>query len=911
MMELYNALGASAGSGKTFALTVRYIALMLKRKDPRKILAITFTKKATKEMADRIVQTFLNLHTKQTELNEICKLLDKNEKEVIAIRDKIKGNFLSSDLRIQTFDAFFSSVLRLFSLNLGLMPDFENTNELENETMNFLIKNSDDKLIKKIASYIHFSEDSQNTFFETLNNIYEKLSDISFKNSAVFPNDKNMLQDFQELRDYALKLNSNTNYVNLFNKNTKDFISNVDLEKNYFKNVKNDKEFINKFDNFMKSSYDYYKEFEAYKLKELFELLKSYKKARFDINKTKNLLSFSDITKLTYKLVNSQDYRQMLYFRLDSKITDILIDEFQDTNVSQYNIIKPLIEECVSGIGQNGLGSFFYVGDIKQSIYRFRGSKKELFYKPMDEYKQIVFNTLDKNYRSDKFLVEFVNETFKDKIQDYKEQIPQSQNDGYVEICSCEKERIYNTVLDKVKFLKSHGINENEIAILCWKNNDLDEIKNLLQQNKIKSVSKSSVLIINSKYVAMLIQYAKFCYFNDDYYGNNLYEFYGEIPQKIEINFKLSLKEILYQMACKIKLDLSDKNLLKFFEIISKYENFVHFILEIDNEKESSTDEMLNGVNLLSVHGSKGLEFNHVIVVDMMSNKNKNSPKFIFEYDLKSEKWQIRLNNSAFEKFGDQNFINLKNLSEKLDYEDKLNQIYVAFTRAKNSLIIIAKTDGNGNSPSLFKKYTSNKMEMKILDLQDKILGKIEQKSKDKPNQIKKDEKIEFINISKQKITEISNKKELNFKYALFGTALHFMIEMMDKFNEENLENAYILLENRYGSALSENEMQDIKCRVNLLIKNDNFLNLINDSILLKEQDYIFETVLKRIDLLAINEKTKEIYIFDYKSSKNILDENIVQVKNYVQNLQNICLKYKISGYLVFLLQENCELKIV
>ncbi|WP_228568312.1 RecB-like helicase [Campylobacter sputorum] len=910
MIDFYEALGASAGSGKTFKLSVRYIALVLMGRDMRKILAITFTKKATNEMKTRISQTFLNLHTKKAELNEICKLLNKSEQEIINLRDKAKERFLSSELRIQTFDAFFSSILRLFSLNLGLMPDFEITDSLYDETTNILVQNANDNLIKKIASYIKFSGDNQLEFFETINAIYENLNDINFVNNVNFPNDQKILQNFQDLKTYAITLSSNARYINLFDKNIKDFILNVDLEKNYFQKIKDDKKFMEKFETFMDSAKDYFEEFEAYKLKELFEIVKRYKLARFELNKNKNLLSFTDISKLTYELTNTQNYREMLYFRLDSKITDILIDEFQDTNVLQYNIIKPLIEECISGIGQNGIGSFFYVGDIKQSIYRFRGGKKELFDKLKSDYKQIKFSNLDTNYRSDKCLVEFVNDTFKNVIKNYAIQKPNNQDDGYIEICSCEKEKIYEKILDKVNFLKSHNIPENQIAILCWKNNDIENIKTYLQNNDIKAVSQSSVLIINSKYVRILIEYAKFCYFNDNYYLYNLQAFYDEAPSKIEINFNLNLKDTLYKMAKELKLDFSDKNMLRFFEIVGKYENFIQFILNIENEKEKSINEAIDGVNLLSVHSSKGLEFKHVIVVDMIGKENNRSPKFLFEYDISNNNWEIRLNDKVFEKL-DSKFVNLKTLSKTLDDEDKINQIYVAFTRAKNSLIIIAKSDANGNSPSLFKKYISNKQEVKILDLEDKIIGNMGKFADTKANQIQEDEKINFININRQNLINLQEEKELNFKSALFGTALHFMIEMMNQFDEENLQNAYIILENRHGSLLDENELKDIKNRVKMLIKNEKFLNLLQGFTLLKEQDYTFESVLKRVDLLAINENSREILIFDYKSSKNFFNENVSQVKEYIANLENIYPKYKINGYLVFLLQNGSQIELV
>ncbi|OCR92099.1 UvrD-helicase domain-containing protein, partial [Campylobacter fetus] len=71
----YLALEASAGSGKTFALSVRFIALILQGNDIAKILALTFTKKAANEMKSRIIDAFCNLHesSKKNELSELEK----------------------------------------------------------------------------------------------------------------------------------------------------------------------------------------------------------------------------------------------------------------------------------------------------------------------------------------------------------------------------------------------------------------------------------------------------------------------------------------------------------------------------------------------------------------------------------------------------------------------------------------------------------------------------------------------------------------------------------------------------------------------------------------------------------------------------------------------------------------------
>ena len=75
-MKNFLALKASAGSGKTFALSVRYIALVLRGENINEIVALTFTKKAANEMKERIIATFLDLQNKKGELEAVCAELD-------------------------------------------------------------------------------------------------------------------------------------------------------------------------------------------------------------------------------------------------------------------------------------------------------------------------------------------------------------------------------------------------------------------------------------------------------------------------------------------------------------------------------------------------------------------------------------------------------------------------------------------------------------------------------------------------------------------------------------------------------------------------------------------------------------------------------------------------------------------
>ena len=140
-----------------------------------------------------------------------------------------------------------------------------------------------------------------------------------------------------------------------------------------------------------------------------------------------------------------------MYFRLDSTISHILIDEFQDTSVLQYEILKPMIDEIKSGEGaKRFLRSFFYVGDIKQSIYRFRGGNSELFKIAAQGMQE---ESLKINYRSAKNIVEFVNETFSNKIEGFVPQESNSKIKGFVQVYIQEKEAILSQVATSIREL--------------------------------------------------------------------------------------------------------------------------------------------------------------------------------------------------------------------------------------------------------------------------------------------------------------------------------------------------------------------------------------------------------------------------------------------------------------------------
>ncbi len=913
--ENYLCLEASAGSGKTFALSVRYIALLLQGNHPSKILALTFTNKAANEMKHRITDTFCNLNSSKCdgERNAICELLGISKEEVLALRDKFMADFLASELKISTFDSFFATILRQFSLNLGLMPDFNSLNDnsidVKNEFKRLLNSNS---MMSKVAKYLYYTNSKENALFEKL----ALLSQTKFdKFDALFPSSENAMDRYNALCDVALKLSSDKYYVANFNKNLSlnEIVEKAvvkDIDKKYFNKVRDNAEFNAARDEFISALKEYYLALEKYEISQISYFVDLYKKAIANVNRRENSLSFADITNWVNELLTNKNNQNidMLYFRLDAKIRHILIDEFQDTDIKQYEILKPLIDESLSGIGQSGLGSFFYVGDIKQSIYRFRGGQSGLFNKLTIKFPQIKTQSLDKNYRSDKEIVEYVNDKFKYKYPHYINQIPNSKDDGYVGVIKFDREKYLEAIYDSINHLSKFGVKYEDMAILCWKNSDIYNIKDYLEAKGLEVSTQTTNNLIKSANVAAVVAFLKYSIFGDEIYLNTQYEITKTKKAKLELKSDASVAQTLKFIAKYLGLEPCDVDLLKLYEISSRYSDIYDFAFNIDNDQTTSAKNSQKGITIMTVHKSKGLQFDHVIVLDYIGKENSQKDKFLMEYNLDTNSWDIRLANKVFEYLGDENYTQLQDRQKELDRKEVINKIYVALTRAKHSLIILAKDNPDGNNISYFTEYESNGQKVEYLNLDECKLGII------KPNSDKKQESKPqiihlkpFEKIAPQEIlTSDKPKESLNLDSIYFGKALHYYLESIDFADFNSLKIAQNCLYNKFGAFIDQDGLKDIKDRVDRLLNNPQFLEIIKDKRLYQEQDIGFNGVLKRIDLLCVN--SDEIEIIDYKSSLKNSDEHKEQVREYLDILSQIYSQKRLKASIVYILHDKIQI---
>ena len=932
--ENYLALEASAGSGKTFNLAVRFIELVLKGEPINEILALTFTKKAAAEMKTRIVEKFQNLLIARDgalvpspELAQICEDLDMSADEVLAAQQRLLPKFLSERLNVFTFDAFFAKALRSFALNSGIDPGFENDESIlgvqQREFLNAICK--DGALLREVVGYVSNSGMSKDQFLKSLEAFWENDIEVSESGSLPAPDlgrvneilsnlksaaiaagtsersikGLGCVSDLAELSGYVLSALCNGSFD--YNRSELKKIAHLDGELAELKS-----EIVRQI-----------ARLNTMHLAKFRNLIKIYAAAKKRVQRKSGKLTFKDVANAVHSLLNPsspalRENRELLYFRLDSKITHILIDEFQDTSVCQYEIMLPLIAEALAGVGaRDRCGSFFYVGDKKQSIYKFRGAKKEIFDVLKDEFPQIRTQSLPRNYRSLKLVVKFVNEIFRDKFEGYLDQ--QAANELSADLGEAALEKIkayplnnpsfelfaiepddygyvgafsYDDVLEGAadqarRLIKECGVSPSDIAILCWKNDHVNLLKDMLSADYEVSSGASKALEC-SEQVAAVIEYAKFCVGGDEIYLRNVEAILGRRPKKIKVDLQKGAQKTAEFIAEILELNYADADLLLFFETLAKFSSFSEYLF-YGGENEAFSKEQ-SGIKIMSVHKSKGLQFPHVIVCDNIGSKGTDRSKFITSYDYSAHRWKI------FYKFKnrevlDEEFNQVVQDRARLEREEDINKLYVAFTRAEWSLIIIKRAEEgiNGHNYSYFSPYAKKGKDaglLEWLDIADLQYGYVipsPAETSEKPPQ----KKIALVAGEPQGAQEKAGGGETEALSAIyFGEALHYALEMSEGFAADEILRGVSLARGRYAKFLNDADFENIAARALSLSKNEEFLALIKGAQAYKEIPIkSAEGELLRVDLACFRQD--EILLFDYKSSEKYLAQNKAQVARY------------------------------
>ena len=1001
-------LKASAGTGKTYRLSLEYVASLCCGNDFKDILVMTFTKKATAEIKDRILKFLKQLKENGEEAKElrenILKLypeIDFNQSKIEKIYEEVVQN--RDKLRIYTIDAFTNLIFKKAIAPYLKIYSYEIIDEEENKKTIFKILDKLFTIKEDFAKFKEFLKDNTERDIDNYIDLIDKL--LSHRWKII------VLGDKLNIKREPFQVKSNFNIM----ENLLEIVGSVAIEKkepteafiakrakSYFlleSELEKEKFLLDKFKELLEGNIwdgrkitkknkrvddlNYLQEelrlnlaktlfnekiipYEEKLLQVINRIYEIYDEIKFKEQR----FTFSDISNYTFKYIRDKNLNFVdengvtddFFDIIDGKIKTIFIDEFQDTSILQWKILKDIIDKSENVI---------CVGDEKQSIYGWRGGEKNLF----ENLEKIIggeVENLNTCYRSEENVVMFYNKFFKtlsekseesSKKWEFLEVNPKNQNkQGHIEILTKdlaeedeEKENlsVIDKIIEKIQ-LDFNGVYEG-IGILARQNKELDLIEKKLIEANIPFVVDSNVNVIESRGIKGVYYLIKYLVKNDylsllnflrcdlvNISADSLKHLIKEredienwlLDYSSEINLNDEEREVLeivkelkdkynandgetYFLTYDIlqKLGVTERfsskgdisNLYSFYKIIKSYRYFDEFLNEFEDQKNSSKFKKIvlkdeNSVNLMTIHKSKGLEFDTLFYYYNPKTSQNNIPKVIFYFTMDNkyeEAKEFLLTNTKF------NYI-LKILSSEFGYleenrikeeHEEINNLYVALTRPKNNIYIaLEKYDKNSTKDE--NNYNLDMINCEK-EFRDREIIFTEVQSKDKND---KRETFE-LNLStpeasypkgeesifkdREKIYSHSLQNEIK---RLKGTVVHYFLENLIYATNEEIERAKKLTFAKFASNLGEKGIGEI-----LSEKNIEYILNKKKEIFSKDWDKIYpeyeiytEDETFRIDRLMIKEAREEekgcVYIVDYKTGE-INEEQLANYKTIIENL--------------------------
>lgn len=902
----YLAYSASAGSGKTFALSVRYITLLFLGEEPSSILAATFTNKAASEMKQRVLGSLIHLHEEKSRafLEALCQQTSMSKEELLAKQPEVLNRFLSSSNFIVTLDGFFTSILRSASLYIELEPDFT-TKEIDPKFKeeNFLEEIEANSLLGSLVTLAMDIEDRRFLkIFELMQNFYKiapLLPKADYKTNSLDELEKQIEVVRERLYHVVVESGASKSAIKNFEPNgAKHLFKKTVFEKESLLDHRNYKKYVQVhpiIDEEFLALKVLFKAWARAKEKivlfNLFQLFDYYKNANITTAKQLGVLSFDDLSYFTYRLLHESINKEFLYFKIDSRFRHILLDEFQDTSTLQFLLLKPLIDELFAGVGQREFKSFFYVGDTKQSLYRFRGGVEALFDSVADHY-GVTIAQMDTNYRSSKNVIEQVNRWFEPYMPDYFPQKSHAKaSEGYVAVVESE-DLVAEAVLQLESFVEQ-GVALSDIAFLVATNRDGATIQEACySKGYTTSLKTSSSLKFKPKIVAVVAM-VEYLFTGIELDARALLEQVGSSLDKVKLDWFHPFMEpmaVVHRLIVEFGYFEEDLNLLKLLEFASSFSDIPTFLEEFKLSSIEVATSNRSGAMIMTIHGSKGLEFEHVIVLDRLKGNAPERSALLYAYDESLFIEQVFYKMGGRENF-DEAYRDLVAKQKELGEKDRLNILYVALTRAVESMVIIRKPKG-----SIFDV-------LGIVPMSLGVVSKLVEVNDLAP--LNRSTPLPLTHYGVQEVETALEDEEKDYQAILFGTALHYTLEMMGTFSLKGLEKAMLATKNRYGLELNDEVFLDIKRRIEFLIINSDFKGLLKGATISREQSLSYNQELRQIDLLlSYNDR---MVVVDYKSSKKYHLKHQAQVGFYKKAIENITKKPTI-GMIIYLLEEGVEL---
>ena len=787
MLEI---MKASAGSGKTYRLAGKYIGLLLKSPDRhayRHILAVTFTNKATDEMKSRILKELHVLATDpvssgyhDTFVPSVFPSDDDVRKKAEEVLHEILHDY--SAFAVSTIDRFFQQTLKAFSREIGQFASYQvelDKDSLVSESVDRILDSlteEDGSLLAWLTTNV-LEQIEQGGRYSLDANLLDMAKRLKSPQRQEVMEQKNLPKDMVCPKEQLLKIREVCREVISGFRSRVDSCARAALDiivqagvdpaesNRGFMKVLHDYVGLKPADgisapsqSFMTKAMDSDLWFSKAKAGKMLPLIYPFLEAPLEefcslfgkdfavyntacildgqlyglgvagelertfleLMKEKNVLCIDDSNTILRDIIDGSD-APFVYEKLGVRYEHFLLDEFQDTARVQWMNFRPLLHNSDAQGGEN-----LIVGDVKQSIYRWRGSDWKLLDETIpSEFAGHEKTVLDTNYRSLSNIVEFNNDFFTsaamvlDRMDGYEKDGPMSriyadvvQNvakkdkaPGSVSLTFCDRDMQLQKVLESVREAVASGAVLSEIAVLVRSNATGEQVASYLIDNGMTVITDDSLRVKSSITVRRLVSLMS-------YVDNPRDTVNGYLAESLDVRIPqgcLSLSDMAESLLRSLKAGDSEElwkgeilHIQSFMDHLQDYVssngNSLRGFLKYWEDENPSVSSPASGesVRVMTIHKSKGLAFPYVIIPFAESISLYKPGSYWCVPDLVGTGlsgvadgvYDVSLSKSSeatlfAEDYRKENF---------LQHVDNMNTLYVAMTRPALGMHVIAKT---------------------------------------------------------------------------------------------------------------------------------------------------------------------------------------------------------------------------
>jgi len=749
---------ASAGTGKTFQLSNRYISLLASGVPPTSILATTFTRKAAGEIRDRILERLSDAVLAPEAANELSSHLEINE----AISGfNFERCFLEMvdnlhRLNIGTLDSFFSVWTTKLALEFGLTPGWSILSSTEYDNLvssaisdviqygkssdlsRLLILLNKGTVNRSVSKNVHDAINNvRDLFLQSTNTAWDQLLDTrQFPTEYLHTALEELEAAAQEVEKAQLAKGITADIVLLRDEQLSKAIGQGVLKKiiegsTTYSRIEIPGKIVSLYRPILEYLGNQYSREIHHQALATYDLLDRFTNSFDKLKSEAGKLEFSDATNCIARL---HELPPELVSRLNSDIRHLLLDEFQDTSVPQWNAISHLVAEVTKFPGSSQ-HSLFCVGDTKQAIYGWRGGRREIFQTLSDSVGAIHTDQLIKSFRSSSVVLDFINSVFmnlcnhdrlgtlasvlRDWSEDFKEHAAARDLPGYVLYknappASKATDRLTNCLHATVKQVNELLDTKKAISIgiLLRKNSDIGQLIQLLGNEGIIASEEGGNTLIRFAPIQVILNWLHLLEFPDDSLA--LYQIQqsplatrlqrddtskgfsnAQLTEERETLLHLGLGDYIAELTSSLDRFINSSQRFRLDQLIQHADHFksenplrlCEFIQSISIER--FTEETSARVRVMTIHASKGLEFDAVILPHLESalkrtpdiivkRKEDQLPESIFPYRndkiqrLLPDRYQVAVQETTVEQL-----------------QEVLCVLYVAMTRAAQALYLI------------------------------------------------------------------------------------------------------------------------------------------------------------------------------------------------------------------------------